>query len=112
MLLGTVTKHLFSFFFIIVICDQVTQNASVTKTAAVTTTTHSSPSKTKVSNTVTQVASSASKTVVMTTLVGGTKRVVLSVPAPLQPPPSISEPTLTTQGKVSAKTQGMVKNMS
>ena len=86
----------------------MTRSTSVNKAPITTTATLTSqaPSKTKVSNAVTQPVSSAPKTVVMTTLVGGTKRVVLSVPAPLQPGSNISIPSTSSQGLVIAKTQG------
>ena len=89
---------------------QVATNTSVSKAPVSTTATLTSQTatKAKVSNPVSQPVSSASKTVVMTTLVGGTKRVVLSVPAPLQAGPNISTPTTCSspQGIVITKTQG------
>lgn len=89
---------------------QVAPNTSVSKAPVSTTAglTSQTATKAKVSNTATQPVSSASKTVVMTTLVGGTKRVVLSVPAPLQAGPNISTPTTCSspQGMVITKTQG------
>lgn len=85
-------------------------NTSVSKASVSTTValTSQTATKAKVSNIATQAVSSASKTVVMTTLVGGTKRVVLSVPAPLQASPNISSPTTCSspQGIVITKTQG------
>lgn len=89
---------------------QVAPNTSVSKAPVSTTAllTSQTVTKAKVSNTATQPVSSASKTVVMTTLVGGTKRVVLSVPAPLQAGPNISSPSTCSspQGIVITKTQG------
>ena len=89
---------------------QVAPNTSVSKAPVSTTTalTSQTATKAKVPNTVTQPVSSAPKTVVMTTLVGGTKRVVLSVPAPLQSGPNIPSPTTCSspQGIVITKTQG------
>lgn len=85
----------------------VAQSTSVNKAVVTTagTVTSQAPSKTQVSSAVTQSVSSASKTVVMTTLVGGAKRVVLSVPAPLQPGSNIV-PSTSSQGLVITKTQG------
>ena len=101
-----VTKNYKRFYFY---C-QVAPNTSVSKAPVSTTAalTSQTATKAKVSNPATQPVSSASKTVVMTTLVGGTKRVVLSVPAPLQAAPSISTPTTCSspQGIVITKTQG------
>lgn len=87
--------------------SQVSQNTSVTKSAVTSVATQPSSSKAKVFSALSSIASSASKTVGMTTLVGGTKRVVLSVPASLQPTTSTSIPATSSQGIVITKTQGV-----
>lgn len=85
--------------------SQVMQNAAVAKTTVTTATTLSSPSKPK--GAITAALSSASKTAGLTTLVGGTNRMVLSVPASLPPTTSISIQTTSSQGNGITKTQAI-----